>query len=185
MVSKRNILGKPSIVFVTIGSTNFQFDRLFSAIDQSMLQLSVTPLLVVQAGVSTYTWSYKHIQQYKYISPVRIRELSKKADKIIVHGGFGTLYSVSKCGGTMPLIVPRLHAYKEHVDDHQRLFIQFLMYKFPVRYRKYLAIEENLTTVISWYLQSKFQKNICSSYLFQDTSKDMLIKNLHKYLDTI
>ena len=57
-------------IFVTVGSTNFQFNRLFSSLDEYLVNKNVH--LVAQTGNSQYKWRYKNINIYNYLEPKKI-----------------------------------------------------------------------------------------------------------------
>lgn len=185
MVSESKILGKSSLIFVTVGSTNFQFNRLFSAVDNAINNLSVQPCLVVQMGNSDYKWRYKKVKTYKYLTPNEMIKIIKKSDRIITHGGFGSMYLITKYNQNMPFIVSRLKYFGEHVDDHQRFFLEYIKNKIPDNYRKYFFMNGNLASEIQVYLNSKPQKNVLDKYLFDEKSKYGLINKLQKYIESI
>lgn len=149
MVSKSQILGKPSLIFVTVGSTNFPFNRLFIAIDNALEELKTNVKLIAQVGPSTYKWKYNNIQLYPFLKPKKIERILSKADKIITHGGPGTLFLISKNTKCMPFIVPRLKIYNEHVNNHQQEFISFF---FKNEYR-FQSVQE-LTSSLKKYIKN-------------------------------
>jgi UDP-N-acetylglucosamine transferase subunit ALG13 len=183
MVQKSKILGKPSIVFITIGTTSFQFNRLFKTLDEVLFESKSQMTAIIQGGKSTYIWKYKNIVTYEYLSRNKIITFINKADKVITHAGFGTLYILSQYFRLMPLVVPRLAPYKEHIDNHQLYFSQYLKYKLPLSYNKYLVLKEGaLKSTIHKYLKEKSRRNVFSNYIFNKKSKNKLVKKLNIYL---
>jgi len=182
MVSKGKILGKPVLVFVSVGSTTFPFDRLFSTIDH-VVNTRLSPyFLIVQEGNSRYVWQYKNIKQVKYLSPQELINCIKKADKIIIQGGPATIYLTVKNAKYLPLIIPRQSAYKEHVNGHQLLFVEYLKHKLPKNIRKYFLIEKNIETPIKNYLEERKKINTLNSYIFKRKKNNNLIIKIKKYL---
>ena len=96
------------MIFITLGSQKFQFDRLLKAIDNLCEKGVINASEVfAQSGYSNYVPRY-----YKYKSFLDRDEFSERmsnADIVITHGGTG---------------VPRLKKYGEHVDDHQLQLIK-------------------------------------------------------------
>lgn len=183
MVSQSKVLGKSSLILITVGSTDFQFDRLFSAIDDVLFKLDLKAKLIVQKGPSSYKWRYKNKELFTYLPPKEIEALFKKADKIITHGGLGSIYTLSKQTKIMPLIVARNRKYKEQVNNHQLDDITHIQSLFPTTYKDCFLINEDIQTGIYTYLQNKSKKNVLKKYLF--SSKINLINKLEKYINTL
>jgi UDP-N-acetylglucosamine transferase subunit ALG13 len=100
------------MIFVTLGSQKFQFDRLLEAVDK----LKTNEEIFAQIGYSGYK-----PKNYKYKNFLDKEEFDKAIDEasvIITHGGTGAIISAIKKGKRV-IAVPRLAKYKEHVDDHQ------------------------------------------------------------------
>lgn len=100
------------MIFVTLGSQKFQFDRLLEAVDK----LKTNEEIFAQIGYSRYK-----PKNYKYKNFLDKEEFDKAIDEasvIITHGGTGAIISAIKKGKRV-IAVPRLAKYKEHVDDHQ------------------------------------------------------------------
>ncbi len=166
MVSEGKILGQSSLIFITVGSTHFQFNRLFSALDKTLINPKDRPFLIVQAGNSNYQWKYKNIKIYNYLSPPKLIQLIKKSDKVIAHAGPATIFLITKYAKNMPLIIPRLKDYQEHVDNHQLFFVKFLKKKLPEDIKRFFVANENLAYSLKKYLNQKPKKNTLNQYLF-------------------
>lgn len=111
------------MIFVTLGSQKFQFNRLLKAIDGLVKNRSVTEEVFAQSGYSDY--EPKCFQYKKFLDREEFAEWEKKADIIITHGGTGAIIGAVKKGKKV-IAVPRLAKYGEHVDDHQlQLIAQF------------------------------------------------------------
>lgn len=111
------------MVFVTVGSQKFQFNRLLAEIDRLVSEGIIKETVFAQTGESDYTPS-----NYEYVAFLDRDSFSKKLDEcnvVITHGGTGVIISAIKKGKKV-LAVPRLAKYGEHVDDHQlQLLKQF------------------------------------------------------------
>lgn len=183
MVSKSKILGKPSLIFVTIGTTNFPHNRLFIAVDNALQSLGGEERLIVQTGKSSYVWKYKNIQQYQYIKPKKMISFFSKANKIITHGGFGTLFMLSTASKNMPLIVARRNQNGEHINNHQSEFIIWIKKKLPPTYKKYFLLQEQIQKEVREYLQSANSNNLLHNFLFK--SNGSILGKLNNYLNNL
>ena len=100
------------MIFVTLGSQKFQFDRLLQAVDK----LKTDEEIFAQIGYSNYepqNYEYK-----KFLDRDEFENVMDKADIVITHGGTGAIIGAVKKGKKV-IAVPRLKKYGEHVDDHQ------------------------------------------------------------------
>ena len=105
------------MIFVTLGSQKFQFNRLLKAVDE----LDTDEEIFAQIGYSDYK-----PQNYKYKEFLDREEFAaweEKADIVITHGGTGAIIGAVKKGKKV-IAVPRLAKYGEHVDDHQTQLIK-------------------------------------------------------------
>ena len=111
------------MIFVTVGSQKFQFDRLLQKLDQLVENGTIQDEVVAQVGVSQY-----EPKNYKYVPFMDREEFAKQVDAcsiMITHGGTGAIIGAVKKGKKV-IAVPRLAQFGEHVDDHQlQLIHQF------------------------------------------------------------
>ncbi len=109
------------MIFVTVGSQKFQFDRLLEEIDRLIDVNVIEEKVFAQTGCSNYVpknYSYK-----QFVDRDEFGEYVDEADIVITHGGTGVIVSSIKKGKKV-IAVPRLSKYKEHVDNHQRQIIE-------------------------------------------------------------
>lgn len=183
MVSESNILGKPPLIFVTVGTTLFPFTRLFKALDIALETIDNNPLVIVQSKVIDYKWRYKNVKIYKEFSPSKLTTYIKNAHKIITHAGLGSIHMISmQSTAVMPLIIARKSSYKEHVDDHQVQFAKFCQKKVNKMYKNKFLFENDISKQIQIYLHEKCQSNLLSTDIFPESNKKMLQKNLASYI---
>lgn len=111
------------MIFVTLGSQKFQFNRLLKVIDELIDDGTIEEEVYAQIGYSDYipvNYSFKHFfdrEEFAY--------QINKADIIITHGGTGAIISAVKKRKRV-IAVPRLAEFGEHVDNHQlQLINQF------------------------------------------------------------
>ena len=104
------------MIFVCVGSRDYQFNRLLQALDELAAAGTITDEIVAQIGSSEY--EPKHYTWYRYLDQEVFKDYQQKADLIISHGGTGALVGALKLGKQV-IAVPRLAKYAEHIDDHQ------------------------------------------------------------------
>lgn len=104
------------MIFITLGSQKFQFDRLLRAMDELAASGAVTQEIFAQTGASTYT--PKHFPSQPYLDTAAFKDAIQRADIVITHGGTGAIVNAVKLSKKV-IVVPRLKCHGEHVDDHQ------------------------------------------------------------------
>lgn len=109
------------MIFVTLGSQKFQFNRLLKKIDVLVKDGIITEEVFAQTGASYY-----NPQNYEYKAFLNRDEFASIMDKsstVITHGGTGAIIGAVKKRKKV-IAVPRMAKYGEHVDDHQRQIIE-------------------------------------------------------------
>lgn len=104
------------MIFITVGSRSFQFDRLLKAMDLAIENGEISDEVFAQIGSSTY-----RVKNYKTIDFLNHEEFNKRlneCDVVLTHGGTGVIVNAVKMGKRV-VAVPRLVHYHEAVDDHQ------------------------------------------------------------------
>lgn len=104
------------MIFITLGSQKFQFNRLLRQVDNLVKEGIITEEVFAQIGYSDYI-----PQRYKFknfLDKNEFDNLISKSDIIITHGGTGVIIGAVKKDKRV-IAIPRLSKYKEHVDDHQ------------------------------------------------------------------
>lgn len=111
------------MIFITLGSQKFQFNRLLKAVDELIEKGIVTDEVFAQIGYSDY--EPKHYEFKPFLDREQFAEAEARCDILITHGGTGAIIGGIKKGKRV-IAVPRLAKYGEHVDDHQlQLISQF------------------------------------------------------------
>jgi UDP-N-acetylglucosamine transferase subunit ALG13 len=100
------------MIFVSVGTHEVPFDRLLLALDA----FPADEELIVQHGTSSLRPSGATCVDF--VPFETLRDLVQRADTVITHAGVGSII-VTLGEGKIPIVVPRLHKYDEHVDDHQ------------------------------------------------------------------
>ena len=111
------------MIFVTLGSQKFQFNRVLIALDEQILQGKITDPVFAQTGYSDY--QPKKYEYKNFLSRDEFSEAEDVSDIVISHGGSGAIIGALKKRKKV-IAIPRLAKYGEHVDDHQlQLLEQF------------------------------------------------------------
>ena len=109
------------MIFITLGSQKFQFNRLLQAVDELIEKGIVNDEVFAQIGYSDY--EPKHFQYKQFLDRDEFAVQEGKCDILITHGGTGAIIGAVKKGKKV-IAVPRLAKYGEHVDDHQIQLIE-------------------------------------------------------------
>lgn len=109
------------MIFVTLGSQKFQFDRLLRKIDELIETGVITEPVFAQTGHSTY--APQHFETEAFMDRDTFAEKMQQADTVITHAGTGAIIGAVK-KGKKTIAVPRLAKYGEHVDDHQLQIVE-------------------------------------------------------------
>ena len=104
------------MIFVTVGSQKFPFDRLLSRVDQMAGEGAVAEEVFMQTGCSGYI--PRHCRYRPFCHQEQFAALMEQCAVLITHGGAGTMIDAIRRGKKI-IAVPRLARYGEHVDDHQ------------------------------------------------------------------
>jgi UDP-N-acetylglucosamine transferase subunit ALG13 len=104
---------------VTVGTVAYQFDRLLRVVDK----LPEPHTVLAQTGVSGECPQLAHTAEF--LTFEELATAMKRARTVITHAGIGSILLANACG-KRPIVVPRLHALGEQIDDHQVEFAQRL-----------------------------------------------------------
>ena len=108
------------LVLVTVGTDHHPFQRLVDWIDRWPARPTAT--VVLQHGTAT---PIAGAQCHEYLSSSRMHQLLASADAVVCAGGPATVMDARRVG-RRPIVVPRVGARGEHVDDHQLSFARHL-----------------------------------------------------------
>jgi UDP-N-acetylglucosamine transferase subunit ALG13 len=107
------------MIFVTVGTHETPFDRLVDAA-RPLVEIDE---LVVQHGSSSVR--VDGARTVDFLSFDELTDLVDSARLVVTHAGAGSVL-VALAAGKRPVVVPRLHALGEAVDDHQLVFARHL-----------------------------------------------------------
>lgn len=104
------------MIFVTVGSQKFQFDRLVRAVDALIASGASGDGAFAQTGACTYV--PEHMEHESFLDRDSFRAHMDACDVVVTHGGTGAIIGAVKDGKKV-IAVPRRAEFGEHVDDHQ------------------------------------------------------------------
>ena len=157
------------MIFVTVGSQKFQFNRLLKKIDELIENKVITDKVFAQIGVS----DYKPVN-YEYVDFMTQEEFGKKIDEcdlLITHAGTGVIVNAVKKGKKV-IATPRLAKYGEHVDDHQiQLISQFEELNFIEPLYELDELESKLKTI----KEKEYKKYVSNT--------DTILKSIREFIN--
>lgn len=104
------------MIFVTVGSRKYPFDRLFKKLDELYEDGVFHEELFAQIGTSTYI--PKHYQYERFLSPDEFIKYIEAANIVVTHGASGSIMKALNAKKKV-IVVTRLEKYGEHINDHQ------------------------------------------------------------------
>jgi UDP-N-acetylglucosamine transferase subunit ALG13 len=111
------------MIFVTVGTEKFPFDRLLKTVDEAKQRAMIKDEIFMQTGNSAYTPLACRFE--RFLSFHQMLNSIQGADVVVCHAGIGsTLLSLHS--RKIPIIFPRSETFGEHLDNHQWDFAQHL-----------------------------------------------------------
>lgn len=104
------------LIFVTVGSRNYPFDRLFKKLDELYDNKILNEPMFAQIGMSKY--HPRNFEFKDFISPEEFSKKINEADIVVSHGASGSIMKALNEGKKV-IVVTRLKKYGEHINDHQ------------------------------------------------------------------
>lgn len=106
------------LVFVTFGSSGYQFDRLLNLLTQTDAFTDNRVEWIIQMGYEPVNPPRDGIKFVNLISRKEMEEYVKKASLVVSHCGIGSLNMMLRYQKQV-FFVPRVAKYGEFSDDHQ------------------------------------------------------------------
>lgn len=110
------------MIFGITGTHEQPFDRLVRALDD-YAAAHPDERVVIQRGYATYL--PRHAETEAMYPQERMNALAATARVIVTHGGPGSIWLAFQ-HDRIPVVVPRMKRFGEHVDDHQVAFARHL-----------------------------------------------------------
>ena len=104
------------MIFVTVGSRSYQFDRLFKKLDELYENETLKEEMFAQIGTSSY--KPKHYNYKDFITPKEFAQKISESSIVVSHGASGSIMKALNAGKKV-IAVTRLEKYGEHINDHQ------------------------------------------------------------------
>lgn len=159
------------MIFVTLGSQKFQFNRLLKAIDELVENKQIKDDIFAQIGYSDY--QPKNYKYKEFLDREEFKKSMGRSDIVITHGGTGAIVGAIKQGKKV-IAVPRLAKYEEHVDDHQ---LQIIGQFTEMNLIKAVYDMTELQEAIHSIKEMKFKEYISNTLTIEES--------IEKYIETI
>lgn len=133
------------MIFITLGSQKFQFNRLLKAMDDLVKRGVIKDEVFAQTGYSDYL--PEHFGSESFLDRDEFMNHMKKSDVIVTHGGTGAIVTALK-NNKRVMAMARLAEFNEHVDDHQVQIVEaFDKLNLIAKVESELEIESVLKTI--------------------------------------
>lgn len=156
------------MIFVTVGTHEQQFNRLIKEIDTIKGNGILNDSIFIQTGYCDYV--PMHCESSKFLE---FEEMKKKIDDariVITHGGPSSFMNVIRVK-KVPIVVPRLKLYGEHINNHQ---VEFIM-----------KMNERKRTVIPVFDISELSECLENYSILSEDIKEDLNNNTRKFSNSI
>ena len=104
------------MIFVTVGSRFYPFNRLFQKLDELYDEGKLTEPMFAQVGASTY--EPRNYEWTNFVTPEEFDQRIESADIVVSHGASGSIMKALNAEKKV-IVVTRLEKYGEHINDHQ------------------------------------------------------------------
>lgn len=155
------------MIFVVIGTSSWNFDRLIKALDE--IAPSLDEKVIMQIGNSNYV--PVNSEYFRFRSKEEVDKIYKNADIIVCHAGIGSILSTAKYKKDL-IIVPRRRKYGELLDDHQAEIAR----KLEKRGIIIVWDVKDLETIIRQMKKTK---------MYAREEREKLVSSLKRYLSNI
>lgn len=163
------------MIFVTLGSQKFQFNRLLKELDKLVSENKIDDEIFAQIGYSDY--KPQNFKYKEFVDRDEFKEIMDKSNIVIAHGGTGAIITAVKQGKKV-IAVPRLAKYGEHVDDHQ---IQIVTEFENSGIIKAVYEMDELEKVLKDIQNIEFEHYVSNTQVILDDIEDFIVHNGEKY----
>jgi len=113
------------MIFVTTGTLSLPFPRLINAII-NLYKHQTNEKVIIQTGNYTPSNPAKHIITQPYFSFKQMIKYFQTADLVISAAGEASVFLILQHSKNMPIFIPRLKKFNEHVDNKQLIISRYL-----------------------------------------------------------
>ncbi|MFC5281967.1 PssE/Cps14G family polysaccharide biosynthesis glycosyltransferase [Pedobacter alpinus] len=152
------------MILVLLGTFKIEFSRPILAIENAIKSWEISEEIIVQAGHTAFKSDFMTIRAF--IEPKELDNLYERAEIIVTHGGVGSILRGFRMKKKI-IAIPRLHKFKEHVDDHQIDILE----EFA-----------RLNYLIPWYEHDKFADVLAKARKFEPSPFVSTKKDLEGFL---
>jgi UDP-N-acetylglucosamine transferase subunit ALG13 len=165
------------LIFVTVGTSPFDFSRLLKLVDG--IADSVIEELLFQTGYTEYI--PQNGKSVKFLPKGEFDLLFREATLVISHAGAGSIINSIKY--SIPLVLcPRRSSFGEHCDDHQVELADKISHSNPMIFN--CEEEECMRFYINKY-QGEKKSGINRKFAEKSAGQAMLIEKLKDYLASL
>mgnify|MGYP000848677936 FL=1 len=115
------------MIFVTVGTHEQSLERLVKKIDELKRDRIIDEDVIIQKGYTDYEPRY--CESYKLIGYNDMQKYLKEARIVITHGGPASFIAPLTIG-KIPIVVPRQKKFNEHVNNHQKDFVEQVVARY-------------------------------------------------------
>ncbi|RLD98861.1 MAG: hypothetical protein DRI92_03255 [Aquificota bacterium] len=109
------------MIFVTVGTEKFPFNRLIKAVDLAVGEGRIRDRVFIQMGNSSYVPQF--VEYRDFLEFEEMMGMIRRADVVVSHAGIGSFLLCLHLG-KVPILFPRRAHLGEHLDDHQMDFVK-------------------------------------------------------------
>lgn len=158
------------MIFVTLGSQKFQFNRLLKEIDDLVENALIKEKIFAQIGYSDY--KPKNYGFKQFLDRDEFNSIMLNCNVLITHGGTGAIINGVKREKKV-IAVPREKKFGEHVDDHQKEIVEIFASQNLIvaldnmkdmekvlnsirdkKFSKYISNTDNIISIISNFIDN-------------------------------
>ncbi|MEH7384314.1 PssE/Cps14G family polysaccharide biosynthesis glycosyltransferase [Bacillus sp. JJ1521] len=154
------------MIFVTVGTQKFQFNRLFQKLDELKQENKIQDEIISQIGYSTY--KPKHYKHYEMLSSKEVSTFLSDSEICICHAGTSSIIQALKYEKKV-IVVPRKKEFGEHVDNHQEEIASMF---YDLGFIEVVDNIDNLVNIIGLVREKEFNQ-----YNFDNRSLLSSIRN--------
>lgn len=156
------------MIFVTLGSQKFQFNRLLIEIDRLVDEGKINEEVFAQIGYSDY--KPKNYRYKEFLDRDEFNTLLTKCNILLTHGGTGAIIGAVKKEKKV-IAAARLAKFGEHVDDHQ---MQIISEFKELNFIEAIYDMNDLKNVLNEVKNKKFEK--------YSSNTDIFIKDIEEFI---
>ncbi|HLS29340.1 MAG TPA: PssE/Cps14G family polysaccharide biosynthesis glycosyltransferase [Flavobacteriaceae bacterium] len=146
-----------NMVFITLGTQNFNFSRLLKAVESAINNGVLKEPVVAQIGNNAF--SSNVMQCFSFLDKESFNKYIEEAEFVISHAGTGSIITALKKEKKV-VVAPRLKKYKEHIDDHQLEILEtFAKLNLIIPLKENLSDLEEKIIHINQYNLDKYVSN--------------------------